>query len=172
LSAEILRAYRLGTEELNDLQRRELELNEELIQEFLEADIVVVGAPVYNFSVPIQLRAWIDRILMAGRTFRYTEAGSVGMAGNKKVVIVSSCGSSYADQQREGEDFHEAYLRKVFAFVGIGDIDVVRADGLDMGAPARRAALATAQESLERVVRSCVPIPDTRTLLGPVQCTQ
>jgi FMN-dependent NADH-azoreductase len=116
-----------------------------VMQEFLEADVIVVGAPMYNFGVPSTLKAWIDRILVAGKTFRYTETGPQGLAGGKKVVIASSRGGAHQDG---GSDFQESYLRFVFGFIGITDIEVVRAEGLAMSPQHRADALAAAHASI------------------------
>ena len=89
---------------------------EQVMQQFLEADIVVIGAPMYNFSIPSTLKAWIDRVAVAGRTFKYTENGPVGLAGGKRVIIASSRGGIYTDSPA---DFQEPFLRQVFAFMGI-----------------------------------------------------
>lgn len=127
---------------------RELALTEELLAEFLAADVVIVGAPMYNFSVPTQLKAWIDRIAQAGRTFRYTAEGPVGLAGGRKVVVASARGGRYAGTAYEqAMDHQEAYLRAVFGFLGITDVDVVRAEGVAMGPEARAAALAQAKQA-------------------------
>jgi FMN-dependent NADH-azoreductase len=88
----------------------------------------VIGAPMYNFTVPTQLKAWIDRIAVAGQTFRYTEAGPEGLCGGKKVVIVSTAGG-HACRASAGVA-HEGYLKLVFGFLGITDIEIVRAEGL------------------------------------------
>jgi FMN-dependent NADH-azoreductase len=115
------------------------------LDEFVAADAVVIGAPMYNFTIPSQLKAWIDRILIAGKTFRYSEAGPVGLAGGKRVIIASSRGGLYAPGMPfEANDFQEPYLRAVLAFIGIEDIEIVRAEGLALGRDAAvRAALAS-----------------------------
>ena len=118
---------------------------ERVMQEFLEADVVVVGAPMYNFGVPSTLKAWIDRVAIAGKTFRYTEAGPQGLAGGKKVVIASSRGGFH---QHNGADFQEAYLRQVFGFLGVTDIEVVRAEGLAISPQQREEAMAAAHASI------------------------
>ena len=81
---------------LSDVQRRENEISEALVTQFLAADVIVVGAPMYNFSVPTQLKAWIDRVAQAGRTFTYTENGPQGLAGGKTVIVASSRGGVYS----------------------------------------------------------------------------
>ena len=116
----------------------------EILEEFLAADHIVIGAPMYNFGIPSQLKAWIDRIAVAGKTFRYTENGPQGLAGGKKVVIASSRGGIYSVGAAAGMDFQEAYLRTVLGFVGITDIEVIRAEGVNLGAEQRKAAIADA----------------------------
>ena len=89
---------------------------EQVMQQFLEADIVVIGAPMYNFSIPSTLKAWIDRVAVAGRTFKYTENGPVGLAGGKKVIVAEASGGEYAGT---AIDFVAPYLTQVFKFLGI-----------------------------------------------------
>jgi FMN-dependent NADH-azoreductase len=123
------------------------------LDEFLAADIVVIGAPMYNFTIPSQLKAWIDRILIAGKTFRYSEAGPVGLAGGKRVIIASSRGGLYAPGMPfEANDFQEPYLRAVFAFIGIEDVEIVRAEGLALGPEQRDAAVRAALASVPSAV--------------------
>ena len=100
---------------------------ERTMQEFLEADVVVIGAPMYNFGIPSTLKAWIDRLAVAGKTFRYTESGPQGLAGGKKVILASSRGGFHQDS---ASDFQEPYLRFLFGFLGITDLEIVRAEGL------------------------------------------
>jgi FMN-dependent NADH-azoreductase len=132
--------------------RAELVITEELLQEFLAADTVVIGAPMYNFTVPTQLKAWIDRVWLAGRTFSYTEKGPVGLAGGKRVIIASSRGGKYAGTAYEAAlDHQEAYLKAVFGFIGVTDVSFVRAEGVAMGADARSQALADAERDIQTV---------------------
>ncbi|MDZ5457099.1 FMN-dependent NADH-azoreductase [Azohydromonas lata] len=151
LDGELLQALRPAPgapAPTGEVVARELALTEELLAEFLAADVVIVGAPMYNFSVPTQLKAWIDRIAQAGRTFRYTAEGPVGLAGGRKVVVASARGGRYAGTAYEqAMDHQEAYLRAVFGFLGITDVDVVRAEGVAMGPEARAAALAQAKQA-------------------------
>lgn len=133
--------------ELRDAaQKHEAELGEKSIEEFLAADAIVIGAPMYNFSIPSQLKAWIDRIAVAGKTFRYTENGPEGLAGGKKVIIVSTAGGIHAGQP--SGIAHETYIELVLNFLGITDIEVVRAEGLAYGDEPRRNAIAGAQASI------------------------
>ncbi|MGZ9706105.1 FMN-dependent NADH-azoreductase [Pseudomonas sp. GNP013] len=134
----------LGTAaELRDAaQKHEAELSAVSLAEFLAADAVVVGAPMYNFTIPTQLKAWIDRIAVAGQTFRYSEAGPEGLCGNKKVIIVSTAGGLHAGQASGAA--HEGYLKLLFGFLGITDIEVVRAEGLAYGDDVRSKAMSEA----------------------------
>jgi FMN-dependent NADH-azoreductase len=141
--------FRLGiaAEGLTEAQQRENALSEKLVSQFLAADVVVLGAPMYNFSVPSQLKAWIDRIAQAGRTFRYTEKGPQGLAGGKTVVIVSTRGGAYGDAS--AMDHQESYLKAVFGFLGVTDIRIVRAEGLAMGDAGKAQGLEAAQRAIQ-----------------------
>jgi FMN-dependent NADH-azoreductase len=121
-------------------------LGESVMQEFLDADLVIVGAPMYNFGVPSTLKAWIDRIAVAGRTFRYTAQGPVGLAGGKRVVIASARGGFYGENSHA--DFQEAYLRQLFGFLGIAHIEIVRAEGLAISPEQRSASLLDAHHEI------------------------
>ena len=122
------------------------ETGEQALQQFLDSDVIVIGAPMYNFSVPSTLKAWIDRIAVSGRTFRYTEQGPEGLAGGKRVIVASGRGSVYGE--RNAADFQEAYLRQVFGFIGIGDIEFVRAEGVGYSPQHRIDALAAAHAAI------------------------
>jgi len=137
-------------EGLSDVQRRENEISERLVTQFLAADVIVLGAPMYNFSIPSQLKAWIDRVAQAGRTFKYTEQGPVGLAAGKTLIIASSRGGAHA--ANPVMDHQETYLRTVFGFLGITDIRIVRAEGLAMGEQARASALASAERDIHAYV--------------------
>ena len=121
-----------GVELPPELQR-DVALGRAALAEFLASDIVVVGAPMYNFTIPSQLKAWVDRITVAGQTFSYGPQGVEGLAGGKKVVIVSTRGGLYgAETPGASLDHQEPYLRNLFGFLGITDVTVVRAEGLAM----------------------------------------
>ncbi|HEX5354011.1 MAG TPA: FMN-dependent NADH-azoreductase [Rhodanobacteraceae bacterium] len=128
--------------------------NSEILDEFLAADIIVIGAPMYNFGIPSQLKAWLDRILIAGKTFRYTESGPEGLVGDKRVIIASSRGGTYSEGPAAAADFQETYLRHVLGFIGIHDVEFVRAEGLNLGDAQRKAALAHAHRQIEGEVRA------------------
>ena len=125
----------------------------QVLQEFLDADVVVVGAPMYNFSISSSLKAWIDRITVAGTTFRYTANGPEGLAGGKRVIIASARGGIYSEGPASAVDFQETYLKQVFGFIGIRDIEFVRAEGLNLGTEQRETALTRAQRQIEGELR-------------------
>ena len=123
----------------------DLARGEAALEAFLAADIVVIGAPVYNFTVPSQLKAWIDRVCVAGRTFRYTEKGAEGLAGDKRVILAVSRGGLYGPGSPAAAFEHgETYLRVVFAFLGVTDLDVIVAEGLRVSEAHRGAAMTAA----------------------------
>ena len=131
---------------------REIALGEEMLEEFLAADIVVIGAPMYNFTVPSQLKAWIDRLAVKGKTFRYTETGPQGLAGGKKVIVASSRGGFYGPGTPAAAlEHHESYLRALFGFLGITDITFVRAEGVGLGTEARDNAIEAARGEVMRL---------------------
>lgn len=130
----------------------EAEAAERVLQQFLDADVVVIGAPFYNFSIPSTLKAWIDRIAISGRTFRYTAEGvQQGLAGGKRVIVASGRGGQYGDGNPA--DFQEPYLRQVFAFLGIHDLEIVRAEGVAYSPQHRADALAAAHAAIGQPLR-------------------
>jgi FMN-dependent NADH-azoreductase len=115
-----------------------------VLDEFLAADTVVIGAPMYNFTLPSQLKAWVDRILVAGQTFRYTENGPEGLAGPKRVIVALARGGIYgAGSPTASLEHLETYLRGVFNFIGI-EPEFVAADGLNLGPEQKEASVAAA----------------------------
>lgn len=134
---------------LSEAQQRENRLSEELVSQFLAADVIVVGAPLYNFSIPSQLKAWIDRLAQAGRTFKYTESGPVGLASDKTVIAALSRGGVYSNSEAgRAMEHQESYIQTIFRFFGISDFRVVRAEGTDLGAESRQQAFQTAADSI------------------------
>lgn len=117
-----------------------------VLDEFLAADVLVIGAPMYNFSIPSTLKAWIDRIAVAGTTFRYTADGPEGLAGGKRAILVITQGGVHP--LGSASDFQEAYLRQVLGFLGITEIAVLRADGLALSPERRQQAIAAALQTL------------------------
>ncbi|MES2876806.1 MAG: NAD(P)H-dependent oxidoreductase [Pseudomonadota bacterium] len=147
LSADSL-GFRMpaGSDQLSEVQKRENVISEALVSQFLAADVVVIGAPFYNFAIPSQLKAWIDRIAQVGRTFKYTDKGPVGLAGGKTVIVASTRGGIYSTSDAGNAMEHqESYLKTVFGFLGVTDVRFVRAEGLAMGDAVKASALTAAQ---------------------------
>jgi len=123
----------------------ELAVSAKAMAEFLAADVIVIGAPMYNFGIPSQLKAWIDRIAVAGKTFRYTANGPEGLAGNKRVIVAVSRGGLYSAGMPAAAFEHvESYLRGVFGFLGVTDLEIVVAEGLQIGPEQREKAMSGA----------------------------
>jgi FMN-dependent NADH-azoreductase len=136
----------------SDAQQRENAISEALVSQFLAADVIVVGAPLYNFSIPTQLQAWIDRIAQPGRTFAYTAESPKGLATGKTVIVASTRGGVYStsDWGRAAEH-QESYLQTVFGFLGITDVRFVRAEGLAMGDTQKVTALQEAANGIAKL---------------------
>lgn len=148
LSGSLLAARAGSPEERTPEQQRDMEASDTALDEFLSADVVVVGAPMYNFAIASQLKAWIDRLAVAGKTFRYSSEGVEGLAGGKKVIVVSSRGGIYSAGSMVALDFQENYLKALFGFLGVTDVEIVRAEGVNMGPEKRQAALDAAAEQI------------------------
>ncbi len=132
----------------SDALQHEIATSTAIMDEFLAADTVVIGAPMYNFTISTQLKAWIDRIAVRGKTFSYSEKGPQGLAGGKRVIIAITRGNLYGPGAPAAPfDFQEPYLRALFGFLGITDIEFVRAEGINFSPEHRKAALASAQEA-------------------------
>ena len=128
INADWIAANFTPAEERTPTQRITLARSDALVAELKEADILVIGAPIYNFSVPTALKAWIDMIARARLTFRYTDKGAEGLLLNKKAYIVVPSGGVPVGSP---VDFATPYLRHALAFVGIDDIEIVAATGAD-----------------------------------------
>jgi FMN-dependent NADH-azoreductase len=125
--------------------QKDLARGQKALDDFLAADVIVIGAPMYNFSVPSQLKAWIDRLSVAGKTFRYTESGAEGLVHGKRLIVASSRGGFYGPQTPAAFlDHQESYLRGLFGFLGITDVSFIRAEGVARGPDQRKAAIESA----------------------------
>jgi FMN-dependent NADH-azoreductase len=132
--------------------REDLAAGQAALDEFLAADIVVLGAPMYNFTIPSQLKAWIDRILVAGKTFKYGAQGSEGLAGNKRMIVAISRGGFYGPGTPAAVGEHlETYLRWVLGFIGIKSPEFISVDGVKFGPEHREKALASALEAVTKL---------------------
>jgi FMN-dependent NADH-azoreductase len=129
--------------------QQEVATSQAVLAEFLAADIVVLGAPMYNFTLSSQLKSWIDRIIVAGKTFKYGAQGAEGLAGHKRVIVAMSRGGFYgAGSPAAALEHLETYLRGVLGFIGVTQPEFIRADGLQAGAEHREKGLASALQAV------------------------
>lgn len=120
------------------------------VDELFAADIIVIGAPMYNFTIPSQLKAWVDRVCVAGRTFKYGANGAEGLVTGKKVFVASARGGIYSEGSPAAAVEHqESYLKGVLAFIGLTDVTIIRAEGLALGEEAKAEAIADAKAEIE-----------------------
>lgn len=154
LSAAVLGAFFAPPEKRDAAQAEAIKLSDQAVDEVLAADIIVIGAPMWNFGIPSALKAWIDHIVRAGRTFKYTPTGPVGLVPpGKKVVIVSSRGGVYSEGPYAAMDHQEAYLKAIFGFLGMADVEFVRTEGVAMGEDAVKKALVVAENHVAEVIK-------------------
>jgi FMN-dependent NADH-azoreductase len=150
LTGATIMAAQSATGEHEPAVAADLALGGEVLAEFLAADTIVIGVPLYNFAIPSQLKAWIDRILVAGQTFRYGEDGQpIGLAGGKRVILAIARGGFYgAGAPSAAFEHGESFLRVAFGFVGISDVETVVAEGLAVGPEYRAAGIAAAEQEI------------------------
>lgn len=138
-----------ATEDLSQDQQAIVDLSDTLIEEIKAADTLVIAAPMYNFTIPTQLKNWIDLIARAGVTFTYTENGVKGLIEGKKAIVVTTRGGIHKDA---ATDSVTPYLRTVLGFVGITDVEFVYAEALNMGEDAAAKGISEAQSKLAELV--------------------
>ncbi|MAK80712.1 FMN-dependent NADH-azoreductase [Phenylobacterium sp.] len=127
-------------------------LSDTLIAELRAADTVIIGAPMYNFSLPTTLRAWLDHVIRAGETFSYSEAGPKGLLEGKRVIVIESRGGLYSEGPGQIADFQEPYLRHLLGFIGLTDVTFVHAEKIGFGPEARAAAIEGAEARLAEIL--------------------
>ena len=152
LSESLLGAYFTPADARNAEQAELIKQSDALVDELLAADTIVIGVPMYNFAPPSTLKAWIDHVFRAGRTFKYTETGPVGLVNGKKAVIILSRGGKYSEGPMEALDFQGKYLKSALGFIGITDVELVIAEGVSMGEEAAKQALANAEAKINATV--------------------
>lgn len=147
-------AVGLRSEPQNDRQRAARALSDALVGELAAADTILIGAPMYNFGLPTTLKAWFDYVLRAGVTFRYTETGAAeGLVQGKRAIVVLSRGGIYSGGPAALMDSQEPHIRTLLAFIGITDVDFIRAEGLALGPDHRERGLAQARSRLLEALR-------------------
>ena len=128
-----------------------LATSNKLIEELFENDIIVIESPMYNFSIPSTLKSWIDNIMIARKTFLYTQNGPEGLVKNKKAILVLSKGNIYSEGAAKPLDFQENYLKTILNFIGINDITVICAEGVDLNAEIREKSLKQVEQQIKNL---------------------
>lgn len=157
LTAETTPAIR-GAEAETDAARDALALSDELIAELKAADIVVIGAPMYNFGIASTLKAWFDHVLRAGITFRYSEAGPEGLVTGKKAIVIESRAGLYSTGPAAAMDSQEPHLRTLLGFMGLDDLTFVRVEKLAFGPDQAAASIAEAIDQLRGLAAEELPL--------------
>jgi FMN-dependent NADH-azoreductase len=158
LSREAFVARAIPEGELTEKQRELLAVSYNEIAKLLEADVILITAPMYNFSISSILKIWIDHVVVGGRTFSYNEQGRVeGLLKNKRVFVASARGGLYSpNSPAASQDFNETYLRCILGFIGLTDVHFIKAEGQGMGAAAAAAGRARAREVMKKILGECI----------------
>jgi FMN-dependent NADH-azoreductase len=157
LNAETVGAIR-GAPADTDAARDALALADTLVAELKDADLIVIGAPMYNFGMSSTLKAWFDHVLRARVTFRYTEAGPEGLLKGKKAIVIESRAGLYSDGPSAAMDHQEPHIRTLLGFMGVTDVAFVRAEKLAFGAEAAEAAMAAAIAQIDALAAEELPL--------------
>lgn len=157
LTAATVPAIRTGVAEGAEAEQA-LALSNELIAELKQADLIVIGAPMYNFGIASTLKAWFDYVLRAGITFRYSEAGPEGLLTGKKAIVVETRAGLYSEGPAAALDSQEPHLRTLLGFMGITDVAIVRAEKLAFGPEAAATAIAEAAAQLAGLAENELPL--------------
>lgn len=152
LTAETMAAMATPEAQRTERQNEVVALSDTLIAEVEAADTIVLAVPMYNFSIPSTLKAWIDHVARGGRTFRYTAAGPEGLLKGKKVFVVTARRGVYSEGPAAAFDFQEPYLRTVLGFLGLDDVTFVHLEGLKISPEAAASGLARAREKIETLI--------------------
>jgi FMN-dependent NADH-azoreductase len=141
LDEATIAAFYTPVDQLSEDQKNILALSDQLIKELEAADVVVIGAPMHNFSIPSGLKSYIDHVARVGRTFNYTENGPKGLLQGKKVFVLTTRGGNYSQMPMTALDHQEPYLRIVLGFIGLDDVEFIHSQGMSMGEGASQEAL-------------------------------
>jgi FMN-dependent NADH-azoreductase len=149
LDANLLGGWMTPAAQQSDAEQAALALSNLLTDELLAADVLVLAAPMYNFAIPSTLKAWLDHVLRAGVTFKYTETGPQGLLSGKRAFVLTARGGIYAGGT---QDHQEPYLRQALAFVGIHDVSFIHAEGLNLGGEFMEKGLNQAKAQLAQAI--------------------
>ena len=148
MDANLLGGWMKPDAQRSTAEQASLQRSDELTDELLNADVLVLAAPMYNFAIPSTLKAWLDHVLRAGVTFKYTDTGPQGLLNGKKAYVLTARGGIYAGSTT---DHQEPYLRQVLAFVGIHDVTFIHAEGMNLGGDFQEKGLNQAKAKLSDV---------------------
>lgn len=155
LSLDALGALMTPAEQRTPEQRASVAFGDRLIEELEAAETIVLAVPMYNFSIPSTLKAWIDHVARAGRTFSYSASGPEGLLKGKKVFVITGRGGFYGgDSPAKVFDFQEPYLRSVLAFLGLTDVAFIHVEGLKVSAEAAEQGLARARDAIAALAKA------------------
>ncbi|RUR34109.1 FMN-dependent NADH-azoreductase [Vreelandella nanhaiensis] len=146
-----LGAWQTPADKRSDEQKALAAQSDNLLEELRASDVLVIAVPMYNLGIPSQLKAWFDRVLRAGETFRYTENGPKGLIEGKRAIILAARGGMYAGTEMDSQTPH---LKSMLGLMGITDVEVVYAEGLNMGEAQRDAALKEAFQAIDQLVEA------------------
>ena len=148
LDADLLGGWMKPLEQQSDAEKAAAHRSDLLTEELLAADVLVLAAPMYNFAIPSTLKAWLDHVLRAGKTFKYSETGPQGLLTGKCAYVLTARGGIYAGGTL---DHQEPYLRQALGFIGIHQVEFVHAEGLNLGEESMAKGLNKAREKLAKV---------------------
>jgi FMN-dependent NADH-azoreductase len=151
LTEEMIGAYFTPAEQRNAQQAATIKTSDTLVDEVLAADTIVIGAPMYNFSITSGLKAWIDHVARAGRTFKYGANGAEGLVTGKKVYVVVATGAAYSEGPYAAYDYTTTYLRAVLGFLGMTDVTFIVAEGVALGEEAVATAIAKSRAKIDAI---------------------
>jgi FMN-dependent NADH-azoreductase len=152
LTEQMMGAFFTPAEQRNAEQAHIVKVSDTLVDELFAADVIVIGAPMYNFSVPSSLKAWIDHVARAGRTFQYTANGPEGLLKGKKVYVFTASGGVYSEGGAVAFDHLTTFLRSVLGFIGLTDVQFIRAEGVAMGEQAVADTLAKSRKAIDELI--------------------
>lgn len=153
LSGEVIAAFYTPPDSRTPALNEAIKLSDVATDELLAADIIVIGAPMWNFNIPSVLKAWVDHVARVGRTFAYSAAGPVGLAKGKTAYLALSRAGVYSQGPMKQMDFHDTYLRSVLGFMGITDVHAIVAEGAAMGPDGPKNAIASAEQQLAAAIQ-------------------
>lgn len=154
LNDELIEALRRNPESVNEYQSKAIDASDAMIDEIVRADMIVIGAPMHNFTITGTFRTWLDHIARPGKTFGFNETGAFGLLEDKPVYVLSTRGGDYGNgdpSEPHPADFQSSYMRHIFSFMGLQSLSIIAANGLDMGDEPRAAGISEAEQKIRAI---------------------